>query len=393
MLGTRGATADDHVPGWEAEPTPGRLTLSAVDEWPFHQTTAPFPVPATSDSHFNDGYYFGFFREGVFGYFGLRVHPNNNVLDGFAGAVVAGEQRTVRASRALRPRVGSLDVGPLRLTVVEPMVSQRLELDENATGIAFDVTFTASAPPYLESPDIHFRHGRLYNHVLRYTQVCRATGELCIDGETTEVDGWYADRDHSWGIRASMGPHVPIHGLDPGERDPRAIRIWLPFELESRTGFFSLHEDRFGNRLDFDGLLRWRDGRTAPLAAARHAFRYVEGTSRVTGGVVTLVTADGEEHDLSFEVVGDPATPQAFGYVRGWSDGRQPGVWRGAELVESDRFRVDDPHGAAGPEHVPVERRMAPCEYPVAVTDGVERGLAQLEHMVYGPYEPYGFGS
>ena len=50
-------------------------------------------------------------------------------------AVVGGEQRTVRASRALRPRVDVLEVGPLRLTIVEPMRRQRLELAENPTGV------------------------------------------------------------------------------------------------------------------------------------------------------------------------------------------------------------------------------------------------------------------
>jgi hypothetical protein len=40
---------------------------------------------------------------------------------------------------------------------------------------------------------------------------------------------------------------------------------------------------------------------------------------------------------------------------------------------------------------VPVERRLGACEYPVALRDADGRtGMAQIEHMVYRPYRPYG---
>lgn len=369
----------------------GELPLTALDDFPFHQALAPIPMPATSDTRFNDGYYFGFFTEGQFAFFGLRLHPNNNVMDGFAGAVTGGEQRTVRASRALRPKVDALEVGPLRLTIVEPMRAQRLELLDNPTGVTFDVTVTATSPAFFESPDIHYRRGRLLNHVLRYTQLGRANGALAIDGTDVEVDGWYADRDHSWGIRQSMGPQVPIKGTEPTRGDPRAIRIWMPFDLGDRFGMFSMHEDGDGVVLDFDGHLHGPGGRHLELTGARHAFRYLPGTRRLTGGEFTLTDIEGGEHRYEFDVVADPASAQGFGYVRGWQDGQQPGTWRGPEYLESDRFRVDDPTTAAGPPHVPAERRLGACEYPAAVRgpDG-QTGMAQIEHMVYRPYRPYG---
>jgi hypothetical protein len=367
------------------------LSLTTLDEYPWHQTPAPFPLPATSDPRFNDGYYFGLFTEGAYAFLGLRLYPNTNVMDGYAGAVVAGEQRTVRASRALRPAVQSLAVGPVRLTILEPLRTQRLEVAENETGIAFDVTITASAPPFFETPDIHYRRGRLLNHVLRYTQLARADGTLTVDGKPRPVERWYCDRDHSWGIRASMGPRLALKGTEPSRGDPRAIRIWMPFEAGERFGFFSLHEDSDGRRLDFDGRLYDAQLGERTLVDVRHAFRYVPGTRRLTDGEFTLVDEDGGEHRYAFEVVCDPASPQGFGYVRGWSDGEPPGVWRGAQHVESDRFRVDDPHTVAGPPHVAPERRLGACEYPARLhgPDG-ETGIAQIEHMVYRPYAPYG---
>jgi hypothetical protein len=372
-------------------PADEELRLTVLDDYPWHQTTAPLPLPATSDSHFNDGYYWGFFTHGRFCYFGMRLYPNTNVMDSFAGGVFAGEQRTVRASRALRPRVHVLEVGPLRLTILEPMRRQRLELTENPSGIEFDVTITATSPAFFESPDIHHRRGRLINHVLRYTQLGRAEGELTVDGETEAIDRWYSDRDHSWGIRSSMGPQIPIRGTEPSRGDPRAIRMWLPFELEDHCAMFSLHEDSEGNRIDFDGRIYWRDGRDVQLADARHAFRYLAGTRRLVGGELTLVTEDGEEHDYELAVVGDPWSAQGLGYVRGWQDGGTPGTWRGESHLESDRFVVDDPAEIAGPPHVPVEKRLGACEYPIEVRDSKgQSGIAQFEHMVYRAYRPYG---
>jgi hypothetical protein len=367
------------------------LLLTALDEYPWHQTMAPFPLPSTSDTHFNDGYYFGFYGEGTFAYFGMRLYPNTNVIDGYAGAATGGAQRTVRASRALRPAVDQLEVGPLKLTLTEPMKRQRLELGENDSGISFDVTVQASGPPFLESPDIHYRQGRLLNHVLRYTQLGRADGILTVDGEAVPVQRWYGCRDHSWGIRASMGPHVPIRGVEPTVGDPRAIRIWLPFEVEGQLGMFALHEDSDGNRLDFDGRLWEGDGPEVALVSARHAFQYTPGTRRLERGQFSITTAEGAEHSYTFEVVCDPISPQGYGYVRGWQNGEPPGTWRGPEHVENDSFRVDDPTIVAGPDHVEPGRRLGVTEYAAAMrhSDG-RQGMTQIEHAVYRAYHPYG---
>jgi hypothetical protein len=365
--------------------------LTNLDDYPWHQAVAPLPIPATSDSHFNDGYYFGFFDELAFVYFGMRLYPNNNVIDGYAGAVVAGEQRTTRASRVLRPDVERLEVGPLRLEIVEPMRTQRLVVEVTDSAVAFDVMITAVDEPFFESPEINYRHGRLFNHVLRYTQLGRATGVLNLGGEPIPVENWASARDHSWGIRASMGPHVPIHGVG-AETNPRAFRFWMPFDLPTQRGFVCFHDDTSGKRVDCEGWLRADDGAHVTIADVTHEFSYAGSTTRLESGRLTLRDADGGVHEYEFDVVSGPATPQAYGYVRGWCDGQSPGNWRGDLSVEGDRFRVDDWTTTPGPSHVPVERRMAPCEYAARLRGPRgESCIAQIEHMIYGEYQPYGF--
>jgi hypothetical protein len=365
--------------------------INPFDDFPFHQIAAPIDVPEQSDRHFNDGYWFAFYRAGTYAFCGLRLHPNSNVMDGYAGAVHAGTQRNVRFSRALRPRTNELAAGPLRIDVLEPLKRQRIVLAPNDSGVEYDVEISVRAL-WPESRHLHHRHGVLLNDVLRYTGITRVSGRLAIDGERIEVADWYGARDHSWGIRASMGPRSPLGGILPQAHDPRAIRIWIPFECGPERGFFHLHEDADGNVLDFEGQILDEAGHEVELTGARHAFRYLDGSRRLSGGEFTLIDKRGRERDYSFEVVCEPVHPQGFGYTYGWSDGGNPGVWRGPEVIESSRFDVTDPLAAGGGEHLPPERRLGGTEF-AARLDGPGRatGMAHVEHMIYGTYRPYGF--
>lgn len=368
--------------------------LNRYDDFPFHQNPTPLDLPATSDSHFNDGYWWSWYCPDAYFFCGLRLHPNTNTMDGYAGVVHDGRQRNLRVSRALRPDFDNLAVGPLDVEITEPLQTQRLRLSDNETGVAFDVEATRSAPLFVEAPHVHYRFGRLFNQIIRYSGCTRVNGTAWIEGTQVPVDSWYGARDHSWGIRSSMGPHVPIGGVQgAADRDPRAIRLWIPFELDDQSGFFHLHEDADGNVLDFEGRL-YAGNDTVVLASARHQLRYEPGTRRLAGGGFTLVDHDGTAHEYEFTVVGYPAHPQGFGYARGWCDGGNPGVYRGVTYHESDTFDVTDATRVAGPEHALERRRLGGTEY-AATLRGPHgtRGMAHVEHMVYGTYHPYGFSS
>lgn len=367
------------------------MELTAYDDLPFHQGFGPLHVPSTSDSHYQDGYYFAFYRPGRHVFCGLRLHPNNNVMDGYAGVVADGEQRNIRLSRALMPDHGTLAVGPLRVDVIEPMRRQRLRLTDNPTGLAFDVETTHSMPPFLETGEAQHRWGRLHNQVCRYTLAVRATGWVSLDGQRHEIEGEYGCRDHSWGVRSTMGPHVPIggHPVSDAQRDPRAFRLWIPFEVGDVAGFVHTHEAADGRTLDLEGRIHGgvygETGRA--ITDLSHSLRYEEGTSRLAAGRVDLTDEAGEKLSLEFEVACNPAHPQGFGYTRGWSDGGQPGVYRGLDVMEHDRFRTDDPETPQGPAHVPPARRLGGTEFASTVRmtgpSGEGTGMAHVEHMLY----------
>jgi hypothetical protein len=382
VVADRVATVSRSIPG-----EGNMLPMHPHDDYPYHQAITPMGSPVTSDPRFNDGYYFAFYREDRHVFCGLRFHPNNNVVDGYAGAVAGGVQRGFRASRALDADRSTIGVGPLRVEIIEPMVSQRVVCEANDHDIAFDIVMTASCPAFFETPHVQYRYGRVLNHVLRYTQPARATGVVTIDGVDEQVDGWFAARDHSWGIRQMMGPPLPIRGSTPLEPDPRALRLWVPFAVGAHAGFFHLHEDVDGEVLDCEGRLEPADGsagESQAIVAVRHDLSYLPDSRRLSAGVLELVLESDEPLRLEFGVACAPAHPQGFGYGRGWSDGGNPGVWRGVAYQEGERFDVSDPGEVAGPPHSDPSRRLGGTEFvSTLVGPGGAFGMAHVEHMLY----------
>lgn len=371
------------------------MQLSDIDDLPFHQTPTPFNILATSDVHFNDGYYFSTYAEDWYLAVGLRLHPNNNVMDGFVSLARHGEQRSCRFSRALRPQYSDLTVGPLSIRFPTPMQSARVSLTDSPIGLSFDLEFKSIAIPFLETPYRHWRYGRLINDIVRYTQMCRTHGSIVWDGNTVPVEAWHAMRDHSWGIRASMGPRTPSHGV-PGEADEtdaRRFRIWVPFEVEGHSGFFHTHEAEDGSTLDFEGALDFDDGRRVKLVGVEHALEYSPGTKNVIGGRFNLRDEAGAVHEYTFRSAGTSADVQGSGYLGGWKDGERPGTYRGmGPIVEFDRYPSEKHLIATGPPHVPVSKRFGQTEFPSFLTGPLgARGMAHFEHHVFGAYQPYGF--
>lgn len=367
------------------------MRLSGFDEYPFHQHPAPFGTVATTDPRFNDGYFLAFYADGHYFFAAIRLHPNANVIDGGASVAHADRQRAVRASRVLRPRSEDLAVGPIRLDIVEPMRRVRLSVDHAAFG--FDVEFETVGQPIVEHRYQHVKFGVVVNDTIRYTTVCRATGTAHLDGRRLAVDRWHAMRDHSWGVRSSMGVPTRLSGIDrtADEIDRRALRLWVPFEAGDHSGFFNTHEDADGRTIDFEGRLDFATGGSLDLVSVEHDLTYLPGTKRVAGGHMVLHGADGSRREYRLDAAGTPADVHAVGYYRGWSDGLGPGVYRGVDVVEEDDYDVSPGGGPTGPSHVPVERRLGPTEHPMFVRGPSGDGMAHFEHTIFGTYHRYGF--
>ena len=60
--------------------------------------------------------------------FGFGKYVNRNVVDAYGGVSQGLEQWTLRASRALNSDVNSLNVGPMRYEIIEPLQQVRVVL-------------------------------------------------------------------------------------------------------------------------------------------------------------------------------------------------------------------------------------------------------------------------
>ena len=247
---------------------------------------------------------------------------------------------------------------------------------------------TASA--FFEAPHVQHRYGRVLNHVLRYTQPGRATGVVSIDGVDEPVDGWFTAHDHSWGIRSTMGPPLPVHGAGPAPPDPRAMRLWVPFEVGGRAGFFHLHEDRHGDVLDCEGRVDRTDGGPSADVPRRRPPPRVRGGHRPVAG--RHVRSDPRRRRFAAHGVHGDVRPCPSPGVRlpprlagRWQPGRvawPPSTSRASASTSAD------PTLLAGPVHTDPSRRLGGTEFTARLSDASGgEGMAHIEHMRYRPQE------
>ena len=191
--------------------------LIEADEYLNHQTVNTFDTVVTSDLSWTEKVWFMLARKDgkLQASFGLGKYTNRNLIDGFAGVQIGTQQRTIRASRVLRPNMDTA-VGPLRYEIIEPMRKLRISLAANdAQPISYDLVWTAHMPAFFENRDLGYAAHRNSSDVVRYHQAGTVSGWIEIDGERHIVDPeeWFGFRDHSWGIRE----HV---GIDPTDLPP-----------------------------------------------------------------------------------------------------------------------------------------------------------------------------
>jgi len=355
----------------------------------------------------------------------LRINPNTDMIGGCALLNVAGQQFTTRFSRCWR-RNFELDVGPFHLRFEEPLRRIRLVMDDNDSGLSFDLVWEGTSPAFLEDHHIAVRRGRRTTDQTRYSQPGRASGFIRLRDARWDVtpDSWSGSRDHSWGLYAERPPLAPVDSLlppRPADDGPqRAMRFWTCFRTEPYSGFFHLHEtadgvqckmnDVFGT--PFGGMLfrGWGD-ETIELVTGKHEMEFQPGTRILKKALITLRDRQERIWRQEFEVASPPWVVQTMGAMPGsWKDGGTFHTYHGSEelALEWDEFDFSVQPVAYTPYRVSGEAARNSFntgtegsmihgpEYLARVTthapDGsVCTGAAQVELFIAGRYSPYGF--
>ena len=176
--------------------------LTKADDFPIHQTPEPIAFSG-SDRNFYDRYFFNGYAPDGSSYFGVAfgIYPHLNVADAHFSVIRDGVQYCIHASKILHMERFDIEVGPIRIEVLEPLKKLKVTVEKTA-GIAAELVFECRSFP-IEEPRFIRRQGpRMLIDYTRMTQNGRYTGWIEVDGVRTSLaPGSLGTRDRSWGIR------------------------------------------------------------------------------------------------------------------------------------------------------------------------------------------------
>lgn len=340
--------------------------ITAGDDYPLHQTPRPVRHAGVGRNFYDRFFFNGYSPDGdVFFAAALGVYPGRDIMDGAFAAVVDGVQHNVRASRLLGDDRLDTRVGPIRVTVDEPLRRLSVDVHDPESGVRASLTFTGRTPPLEEAPYLWEADGHTIFDFTRLTQPATWTGWISLPGSPDiEVAGWWGTRDRSWGYR-------PI-----GERDqgvPGRFRgfywLWAPLNFEDGFGLFAVTEHPDGRRWHSDAV--W-DGE--PVESS-YTVTWKSGTRHAAAASITLGPHSFElEPVMQFSMQGIGYTHPTWGHA----------MYVGDDVRAYEAFPLADID-----ETAPFQQHIqALCR--VRRDDGAE-GMGILEQLVFGPHAPSGF--
>jgi hypothetical protein len=357
--------------------------ITKGDEYPIHQTPEPIAFSG-SDRNFYDRYFFcGYLPDGG-GYFAAAfgVYPHLNVADAHFSVLRGGTQHCLHASRILNMERMDLQVGPIRIEVVEALKAIRLVV-ETSNGIAADLLFTGRSFPVQEPRFTRRQGSRMFMDLTRFTQNCHVTGWVEVDGKRQDYAAGFGTRDRSWGVRsigaADPQPIVPAVS-------PQFYWLWCPTNFPNLSLYAHVNEDGAGDPWNRRASLMV-DGATADQALHMHEDRFhmtwQKGKRHASAAELTVKDPSGREHRVTWQLK-DVFHMKGIGYLNpDWGHG----LWKGDLVVEREDFRPD---------------ALDPLEFPnlhiqaIATAHheggGVSSdGIGIVEQLVFGPHKPSGF--
>ena len=365
--------------------------LNKLDDYPIHQTPEPIAHPATSDRNVYDRTWFNGYSNDGLRYFGIgmAIYPHRGILDcAFSVVEKGGRQHCFFGSRRAPLERTEMQVGPFRIEVIEALRRTRVVLDDNSSGIACDLTFSARTAPIQEARQILWNGSRRMMDATRFDQFGRWSGEVRHPDGRFHVDDstWHGTKDRSWGVRRVGETET---GGAP-ERSHGAFFLWAPI----------IWDDQISHAIFFDGSkgeALVREGIEAPLyaseadvpdalegtdermATADHRVKYHPGTRLAASAEIDLINRAGRTRTISL-------TPLLKFQMKGLGYGHPrwgQGMWKGELETGSESFDPQELDMLA-PQNIHVQQ-------VVRASDGARTGIGVLEQVCIGPYEPAGF--
>ncbi|MBL8560066.1 MAG: hypothetical protein JNM47_15180 [Hyphomonadaceae bacterium] len=359
--------------------------LTKGDEYPIHQTAEPIAFSGT-DRNFYDRYFFCGYRPDGGGYFGVGfgVYPHLNVADAHFSVLRDGVQHSVHASRLLNMERMDLQVGPIRIEVIEPLQKLRLLID-SPEGIKADLVMEGRSFP-VQEPRFTRRIGpRTMMDLTRFTQNVRWSGWVEVDGKRETYEGGLGTRDRSWGVR-------PIGAPDQQPQQPAAPQqfywLWAPTNFPNLSLYYHVNDDADGVPWNTRATLAMDGANTTEhfhLHDTAMKVDWKKGQRWAQGATLSAKDASGRDHTVTW-------TPRATFMMKGIGYGHPDwghGHWKGESVSAREDFRPDalDP---LLPMNLHIQ---AICTTKHKGAGTGSEGVGILEQLVIGPHAPSGFKS
>jgi hypothetical protein len=249
--------------------------------------------------------------------FGAGIYPPNDVVDGFVVVVSGTAQRNLRFSTELSSTNGS-EVGPFSWQVLEPMKTWHLVLGPNPIGVEFDLVWEARAPAW--SGDVTVESGNAATSFDHLFQSGRYHGRLSIDGEESDSEGWYGQRDRSRGVRTLSGG--------------QGLHLWIQAQFPDRSVGFLYVEDRFHDQLLLEGAVMHESGEVDGIVVVKHDLKFDDGLDLAMGRVEVRASSG-----ATYLIDADASA--GGGYMAGAGYGGHHGTPMGRDYVAHDVYRLD----------------------------------------------------
>ncbi|MFD5148479.1 hypothetical protein [Streptomyces sp. NPDC058401] len=361
-----------------------------LDEYPIHQAPLSMKHLVTGDRNAYDRCIFHVFDHAgrAVLILGLGVYPNAGVIDAYATLRLGDELLAVRASDALGDDRMNLSVGPLRITVDEPL--RRITLScaadpADPDGLSYEITWTAEFPAVWEPHHTQRRGDRLILEGRRFVQAGGVTGTIRAKGEEFTLDAdWTGTRDRSWGVR-------PIPGEEGGraadEHRPEGFHwLWIPVRFEDRFLMVITQEDADGHRALSEAVQVFPEGsgrHDVQLGWPHTDIRYRPGGRHPESAVVHLTDPAGRKPlELGVEILNSSPLAVGAGYppASDW----QHGTWQGRGWTDRRTYDLSDP--AAHPMAA-----FGVTDHSARFTLEGRTGYGIFEHGSFGRHDPSGF--
>ena len=367
--------------------------LRRADEGMHHQIVDTFATVVESDRSWTEKIWGSLARaDGTLQIdFGLGKYHNRGIIDGFGGISRGREQWTVRASRELHSAPEDTSVGPVEYEIVEPLGQVRFRLAPNdVLPISFDVVLSGVTPPFFEDRNLHRNPntGRVDVDVLRYHQGGHVSGTVTVDGETQDVrpEEWFGFRDHSWGVRQSVGAEPADVIPSPRRADvPSSRMIWSPsfFRRPDGTYYETALFLTGGAWTNYSSAyVNDANGTQARVRSVEPRLEYDPRTRFVRGGELLLVMESGEERVFEVEARGDAGFFLRTAGYGNWA-GALHGTWHGPLHLDGEYIADcwDD-------EHLRSLGQFR--DTPIRVREGDAVGYGIMESIVGGVWPELG---